>query len=371
MAIHIFCKECKSSSALDTKRCSKCGTVFTRNKQYRVCVSVEGERKTKVCDNLTLAREKEATLKAAMILGDLGAKKKKPPTLDEVWEKYLPYIQQHKKTWRDDSYHYGKHLQPRFGKKRLDSISAFDVERFKSQLKQGLNQHEKPYTPATIKHQLVLLKRLYNIARKWNLYDGRNPVDQVQMPALNNQVTEFLSEDELNRLLEVLESWPCRESAAFVKFALLKGFRRSELFKLTWGDVDFGRGLVTLKDPKPGKTITVPVSEDALGVLKELERSSEYVFPGKDGQQRTDFKGPWRKIRKAAGLPSDFRFHGLRHNFASQLVSNGEDLYTVGKLLGHRNTATTARYAHLADERLRKAAAKSGELLNQKPNQSI
>ncbi len=321
---------------------------------------------------MTLAREAEGALKADMVRGELDIRKGKPaPTLDAVWGKYLPYIREHKKTWRDDSYHYGKHLQPRFGKKRLDSISPIDIERMKSELKQGVNQHGKPYSKASIKHYLVLLKRLYNVARKWNLYGGRNPVDQVQMPKLDNQVNEFFNDDELNRLLNVLESWPCRDSAAFVKFALLTGFRRSELFKLKWGDVDFGRGLVTLRDPKPGKTITVPVSEDALGVLKELERSSDYVFPGKNGQQRTDFKGPWRKIRKAAGIPSDFRFHGLRHNFASALVSSGQDLYAVGKLLGHRNTSTTARYAHLADERLRKAAAKSGELLSQKPNQSI
>lgn len=370
MAIQIYCTNCRSSCALDTKKCPKCTTVFKRdNRKYRVTVSVKGNRVNRIVDNLTLAREAETTIKTDILRGEFEThqnKNKPAPTLNEVWDKYQPWAEEHKKTWKIDLYNYSKHLQSRYGKKRLDSISPIDIERMKIDLKQGVNKHKKPYTKATIKHQLVLLKRLYNIAKKWNLYDGQNPVDQVQMPKLDNQKTEFFNDDELTRLLNVLESWPCRESAAFVKFALLTGFRRSELFKLKWEDVDLIRGSATLRDPKPGKTITVPVSEDALEVLKGLERSYDYVFPGKNGEQRTDFKGPWLKIRKEAGLPKDFRFHGLRHNFASQLVSNGEDLYTVGKLLGHRNTSTTQRYAHLADERLRQAAAKSGRLLNTK-----
>lgn len=161
----------------------------------------------------------------------------------------------------------------------------------------------------------------------------------------------------------MLETWPCRKSAAFVEFSLLTGFRRSELFRLTWEAVDLAQGRVTLQGPKGGKTYTVPISDEALNLLKNLKPTFSYVFPGKDGQQRIDFKGPWQRIRKAAGLPAAFRFQGLRHNFAGALVSNGEDLYTVGKLLGHRNTSTTQRYAHLADERLRSAALKNGRLV--------
>jgi site-specific recombinase XerD len=86
-------------------------------------------------------------------------------------------------------------------------------------------------------------------------------------------------------------------------------------------------------------------------------------LPGKDGKQRTEFKGPWQRIREAAGLPGTFRFHGLRHKFASHLVSNGVDLTIVGELLTHKNTATTQRYAHLLPAAVQEAARKSGELL--------
>lgn len=126
--------------------------------------------------------------------------------------------------------------------------------------------------------------------------------------------------------------------------------------------------MITLRDPKGGKTERIPLSEQALKSIEGLGRDSEYVFPGrKDEQenykQRVEFKLPWLRIRKAAGLPADFRFHGLRHNFASHLVSNGVDLYTVGKLLTHKNTSTTQRYAHLSDQTVRQAAQKSGEIL--------
>jgi site-specific recombinase XerD len=94
--------------------------------------------------------------------------------------------------------------------------------------------------------------------------------------------------------------------------------------------------------------------------------TSPYVFPSKDGKQRTNFNGPWQRICRAAEL-SDFRLHGLRHHFASTLVSAGYDLLVVQKLLTHKDVKTTQRYAHLAPGALREAAIKSGELLKPKP----
>jgi integrase len=367
MAIHLYCQKCYTSNSLDTKRCSSCQTPFGKDRRFRVSVSVKGKRTSRVVENLTLAREIEATIKSDMVRQeyDITHHKvaKKVTTMDDLWIQYLPWAKEHKKTWSDDDYHYRKHLQPRFGSKALDSITSFDVEKMKSELKKGLNAHGKPYQPATIKHQLVLLRRLYNLARKWNLHDGKNPVDSVQMPKVDNQLIEFLSDEELSRLLDVLDSWPFREVAAFVKFAIYTGVRRGELFKLQWEHIDFDRALVRLVDPEGTKTMTIPVSPQALEVLSELDRTSRYVFPGDNGKQRVDFKSPWYRIREAAGLPDGFRFHGLRHNFASCMISNGVDLSTVGALLTHKNASTTQRYAHLRPDVVKQAADRSGELL--------
>ena len=107
---------------------------------------------------------------------------KQSPTLSELWAKYLPWAKEHKKTWDDDQYNYETHLEPRFGKKHLDSISGLDVERMKLEMKKGISKQGKPYSTATIKHQLVLLKRLYNLARRWGVFAGENPMDRVEMP---------------------------------------------------------------------------------------------------------------------------------------------------------------------------------------------
>ncbi|MHC1744889.1 MAG: tyrosine-type recombinase/integrase [Syntrophobacteraceae bacterium] len=373
MAIQVYCVTCRTSTALTSKSCPKCGVVFTRdNRKYRVSVSVKGKRVNRIVDNLTIAREAESAIKGDMVRGEFDItahRATKALTLDDLWKRFLPWAKEHKKTWRTDEYHYGKHLAPRFGNKALDAISVLDIERMKSELRQGLNQHGKPYAAASIKHQLVLLKRLYNIAAKWGLYERPNPVKRVQMPKVDNQKTEFMTEDEVKRLWNALEEWPCRETVAIVKFALLSGLRRGELFKLTWDDVDFQRGIVTLRDPKGGKTKTIPLSSEALQVLRDVEINSTLVFPGNDGKQRTDFKGPWQRIRKAAGLPEDFRFHGLRHHFASTLVSNGIDLAVVRELLTHKDMSTTQRYAHLMPDAIKAAALTSGTLLSPRSDQ--
>lgn len=370
MAIQIYCPGCKTCAPTASKKCPKCGATFPREgRRYRVDVSVKGKRVTRFCDNLTIAREVEASIKGDLVRGEFDIKThkvRKEITLADVWDKYLPWAKANKKTWDDDQYHYHKHLEGRFASKPLESITPFEIEKLKLDLKRGTNQHGKPYAAATIKHQIVLLRRLFNVARKWGLYEGGNPVEKVQMPKVDNEKTEFLTEEELDRLLQTLDAWPVKESAAFVRFALFTGLRRGELFKLKWDDVDFERGMITLRNPKGGKTTSLPLSPQALDVLRSLDVSSAFVFPGENGEQRVDFKLPWLRIRKAAGLPADFRFHGLRHHFASTLVSNGVDLSVVRELLTHKSIATTQRYAHLAPDVVKDAAAKAGELLSGK-----
>ncbi len=375
MAIQIFCTDCKTSNSLDAKKCSKCGAAFTRGKKYRVCVSVKGKRQTRVVDNLTIAREVEAAFKGDLIRDEFEIAnhraEEKPLTLADLWAKYLPWAQGNKKSWRDDQYYYRAHIEPRFASKALADITAFDIEKMKTELKKGRSVRGTPFAAQTIKHQVVIVRRLFNLARKWNLYDGKNPVDSVSMPKVDNLKTEMLSDDEASRLLDTLGSWPCRESAAFIKFAMFTGMRRGELMRLAWNDVDFERGSVTLRDPKGGKTTAVAVSTQALDTIRDLPVTSDLVFPGKGGMTRYDFKGPWQRIRKAAGLPEDFRFHGLRHHFASMLVSNGIDMAVVSKMLTHKDLSMTQRYAHLSPGALKEAARMSGELLTPKNGQLL
>ena len=376
MAIQIFCTACKTSNGLDAKKCSKCGVAFARDKKYRVCVSVKGQRVTRVVDNLTIARETESAVKGDLIRGehDINAHRvKKGVTLGDVWAKYLPWAKTNKhKSWMTDDFFYRKHLEPRFASKALEDISAFDIERMKSEMKQATTpQGKQGYSDATIRHQLVLLGHLFGKAREWKLYGGENPVESVKKPKLDNKITEFLTDDEMQRLTETLDSWPCKQSADFVRIAMYTGIRKGELMKLQWNDVDLDRRMITLRDPKGKVNETIPISDEVVDVLRNIDSSSEYVIPGPDGQMKKTFRDPWYKIRKAAGLPEHYRVHGLRHNFASQLVSNGVDLYTVSKLLTHKDVRTSERYAHLSNEALRRAATRSGELLKPKTDNVV
>ena len=156
-----------------------------------------------------------------------------------------------------------------------------------------------------------------------------------------------------------------------MKMALVTGMRRGELFKLKWDDIDFYKGFIHIRIPKGGKDQTIPLNQAARELLENHPRSdSPFVFPGRGGFQRIEMRRPIDRIRKAAGLPKEFRpLHGLRHTFASMLASSGDvDLYTLQKLLTHKTPAMTQRYAHLRDEALRRASDLAGKLISQAVN---
>jgi integrase len=222
---------------------------------------------------------------------------------------------------------------------------------------------KREYAPATIKHLIVLIRRVFNWAKEMDLYLGDNPALKIKLPKLNNEITESLTKDEISRLLKTLAGWQNQMAALLIQFALFTGLRRGELFKLKRRDVDLDNGWIDLRDTKGGTDNKLPVSEKALDVLhkaKQLAPSQEcpYVFPNKRGNSRTTIGNTWTRIKKAASLPQNFRFHGLRHTFASYLASSGKiSQYTLlQKLLTHKTPQMTQRYAHLFDETLRDGA---------------
>ena len=161
------------------------------------------------------------------------------------------------------------------------------------------------------------------------------------------------------------------QAANFMKMALVTGMRRGELFKLQWETLTSRRALSISGDPKGGKDQTIPLNQSARDILENHPRTdSPFVFPGRGGGQRVEIRRPIDRIRKAAGLPKDFRpLHGLRHTFASMLASSGEvDLYTLQKLLTHKTAAMTQRYAHLRDDALRRACNLAADLIGQAMN---
>jgi integrase len=145
-----------------------------------------------------------------------------------------------------------------------------------------------------------------------------------------------------------------------VLLALNTGMRRGELLSLQWSDVNLAAKLVTVTgvNAKSGHTRRIPLNAEALAVLEgwqgRQERTDGLVFPGADGGRMDNINRSWRGVASAAKLV-DFKFHDLRHSFASKLVQAGVDLYTVKELLGHSEIAMTEKYSHLAPDNLRAA----------------
>jgi integrase len=142
-----------------------------------------------------------------------------------------------------------------------------------------------------------------------------------------------------------------------IRLIMVTGCRKGEALTAKWTDFDFARGVWTKPShhTKQKKVEHVPLNQQALALLESLPRDGEYLFPGRTGVHLTDLKGPWAKVSEMAVL-TGVRIHDLRHSFASHLVSSGVSLPIVGKLLGHTQPQTTARYSHLADNPLRDAA---------------
>ena len=133
-------------------------------------------------------------------------------------------------------------------------------------------------------------------------------------------------------------------------------------FQLQWTDVDLpGKNLtVSGRTAKSGQTRHIPLNEEAQQAIEHWHSTASWVFPGKDGQQLTTIRTSWRGIVKAAGI-SNFRWHDLRHHFASRLVMAGVDLNTVRELLGHSDVAMTLRYAHLSPDHKAEAVGRLNE----------
>jgi integrase len=282
-------------------------------------------------------------------------------TFNRLWEEYQARKPGLKGIVTDEN-RYMNHIKPVFGDKEPQELAPFDVDRLRLKL-------SKTRQAGTVKNVLELLRRLINFAAKKHLCP--TPSFIIEMPKVNNLKTEDLTPDQLAALLEAIDQDTNIQAANFMKMALFTGMRRGELFRLQWQDVDFDRGFIHIRDPKGGPDQKIPLNAATRELLlSHPHTGSEYVFPGRGGNRRTDINKQVNRIKQAAGLPKDFRaLHGLRHVYASMLASSGQvDLYTLQKLLTHKSAAMTQRYAHLRDEALRRASDLAGDLITQAVN---
>lgn len=320
-------------------------------------------------DNMTPA--KANTLRAEKIKGAKLTNQKKRAedeakkeaeqnrwTIARLWAKYEGQPDNYAAK-RSDKSRFMKYLKDSIGDKEPEDLLPLDIDRIRIKLL-------KTKSPQTVKHILGIVKRICNYGFNKNLCPAI--AFRIEMPDVDNQKTEDLNQDQLHRLLAAIAKDENKTVGNMMLMALYTGMRRGELFKLKWDDVDFARGFILIRDPKGGKSQSIPLNDPARQLLENHERTiSAYVFPGKSGKQLVDIKKSANRIKKAAGLPDDFRpLHGLRHTYASMLASSGQvDIYTLQKLMTHKSPVMTQRYAHLRDDALKQASAVAGAIVSQ------
>jgi integrase len=278
-----------------------------------------------------------------------------------------------------------KHATPVIGGIKLDVVMEGDIVKLHQRI--GLTK------PMTANRVTECIGSVYRYAASCGLVKrGHSPTAHVV--AFREQRRErFLSTDELARLGDAIReaettgvAWEIDESktpakhipkkdrfttigphaAAALRLLVLTGARLREILGLKWDYVDLERGLLLLPDSKTGRKAIV-LNAAAMKVLVDLPRSGVYVIAGQSSGSagetpRADLNRPWRLVSERAGL-AGVRLHDLRHTHASFGAGAGLGLPIIGKLLGHAQAATTARYAHLDADPLRRASDQIGSIL--------
>jgi integrase len=244
-------------------------------------------------------------------------------------------------------------ILPALGRLAVPEITRADVAKF---------HHDLRHIPYQANRCLEVVSKMFVLAEMWGLRpDGSNPRKHIRKYPEEKR-ERFLSAAELRRIGEVLremESEGVELSSAILaaRLLILTGCRLGEIMTLKWEYIDFNERVLRLPDSKTGKKL-VYIGAPAVEYLQDAQRidGNPWVITGTlTGKPLSDLQPFWQRVRARAGV-KDVRIHDLRHTFASTAVASGQGLPMIGKLLGHTQVQTTARYAHLAADPVKNAA---------------
>jgi integrase len=329
------------------------------------------ERALSLAGAVAAGRDPVAEQKAAQAEQEEAARR--AMTVGELIDLYLsegPRLNPAKRarSWQHDRSCLEAHVRPLLGMVQIGNVRRGDVQAMVAKIIAGKTARREKLGlravrivkggEAAARAAAVAAHTLFAFAVDRELIP-RNPVEGVKKPAAGKR-ERFLSEAEAGRLFETIAAMVEAGElhgvfADTLRLIAFTGARRGEIEGLRWAEVDFDRSEARLPAhrSKTGAK-TIPLSAPALALLAERARTSVYVFPspmGGDGPANALSKN-WQRVRARAGLDG-VRVHDLRHTMASLLVARGASLPMIGKILGHTNAATTARYAHLQTDPLR------------------
>lgn len=282
-------------------------------------------------------------------------------TFERFFNEHLwPHVQATKRSAKDDESRFRNHILPAFGSREMAKISPAEWQKFH-------NGNKSKVQPATANRIIEVARRSYVLAVTWALLpESANTAKGIKLHPENNRRERYLSRDELRRFLEALKHESNRAAADVFEFLLATGARREEAIQARWEHVDLERRRWYLPHTKNGRSRFVVLNDAAMDILHRRPRlaGNPFVFFGKEtGRPLNNPSKAWKRVLEAAGIdPRTTRIHDLRHTHASYFVGVAS-LHEIAGILGHRNTATTQRYAHLNDERLREASGHVAALM--------
>jgi len=326
--------------------------LYRRGKFYWYSITYEGKRiqESFKTDNKRLAEKLYAKTLTDIVEGryfkKIEANRHKFEDLrDRYMKEHSMVHKAAKSTVRDQSLF--RHLARSFSGMTLAEITPARISEHKSL------RRSDGAKPATLARELEVLRHALNLAlREWE-WISKNPFEKVKIEKPNNKVERWLTFEEEHDLLEASAPW-LRE---IIIFALNSGMRQGEILSLKWNQVDLKRRTATLLVTKNKEVRTIPLNQTVTELLqskKKVESISGYVFTSQAGTRidASNVRRAFNSAKKEANV-EDFRFHDLRHTFATRLVQAGVDLYVVKELLGHKSITMTLRYAHHNSESLR------------------
>jgi integrase len=295
-------------------------------------------------------------------LGDIAQghfnleKVRKPVPFSKMVEKYKEFTGGYKRGWATEKY-IVEEFASLFSDTPLAQITTWQIEKWKAEACKRLN-------PVTVNRRLTVIKHMFKKAIEWDLLKS-NPATSVKRFPVTSERTRFLSQDEIQKLVaecekQITSPW----LLPVVTLALNTGMRQGELLKLKWENINLERGSITIIQSKTLRPKTIAINDQAREALNWLQENGYgellFMWPWGDPIGKVTVYDAFKKACIASGI-TDFRFHDLRHTFASHLVMAGVDLVTVKELLGHKTIAMTNRYTHLAQEHKAQAVAKLSE----------
>lgn len=295
------------------------------------------------------------------------SRERQAPHMGALFDRYIEeHARLHKKraSMVADQRMIDRQIIPVLGRHKVAEVTRADI----SDLHQSLIG-----TPYEANRVLALLSKAFNLAELWGLRpDGSNPCRHVRK-FREFRRERFLSQQELARLGDALRNAEAGklvsrkgarlqpQAIGILRLLIFTGARKSEIRALKWSEVNLEASRLELEDSKTGaKHVYLP--PPAAEILSNIApvRDNPFVFVGnKIGTHIVNIEDAWRTVRAEAGL-DNLRIHDLRHSFASVGAAGGISLQMIGALLGHREVATTARYAHLSADPMQAAANEIG-----------